>query len=263
MFNHSKYTKWYFSIIENARNKTYDDYTETHHIIPKSLNGSNESTNLVVLSYREHFILHMLLPKMIDNPEQKRKMYYALSMMRRKTNLVKINSKYFDIIKKSLKIATLGRKLKEETKEKLRIVHKLQLEDELYLSKWKSGIAKRSKPTKEQNKRKIESHKKSIYEKYGVINISQIPEVKEKIRKKLKTRIFSDEHKRKISESKKNNFLPEKNPMNNELYRKKVSESKIGLKGLFKDGKRKLAKPNSEKWIKLIGDGWIPKDRNA
>jgi hypothetical protein len=261
MFNQSKYTKWYFSIVENAKSKNYDEYTEIHHIIPKSLNGSNEFDNLVTLTYREHFILHMLLPKMIDDTEQKRKMHYALSMMRRKSNLTKINSKYFDIIKKSLKEATLGRKLKEETKEKLKIIHQMQLNDESYLIKWKEGMAKRPKPTKEQTQRKIESHRKSIDKKYGVINVSQIPEVKEKIRQKLKQRILSDDHKRKISETKKKNPFPKGNPMNDEFYRKKISESRIGLKTLIKEGQRKQAKPNSEKWQKLIDSGWVLKEK--
>jgi hypothetical protein len=260
MFNQSKYTRWYFSIVENAKSKTYDDYTEIHHIIPKSLDGSNESDNLITLSYREHFILHMLLPKMIDDFEQKRKMNYALSMMRRRINQTEVNSKYFDVIKKSLKEASLGRKLKEETKEKLRVIHQNQLNDEEYLSKWKDGIAKRPKPTKEQTQRKIDSHKKSIAEKYGVVNVSQIPEVKEKIREKLKQRVFSDEHKQRISESKKKNLFPKGNPMENEIFRKKISESRTGLKTLIKDGKRKLAKPNSEKWSKLISSGWMPKE---
>jgi hypothetical protein len=261
MFNQSKYTKWYFSIVENAKNKTYDEYTEIHHIIPKSLNGSNEFNNLVTLTYREHFILHMLLPKMVDDTEQKRKMHYALSMMRRRDNQTKINSKQFGVIKKSLREASLDRKLKKETKEKLRIIHQTQLNDESYLTKWKEGISKRSKPTKEQTQRKIESHRKNIAEKYGVINVSQIPEVKEKIRQKLKQRVLSDEHKQKISESKKKNPFPKGNPMESEFYRKKISESRVGLKGLFKDGKRKLAKPNSEKWEKLINAGWASKEK--
>jgi hypothetical protein len=43
------------------------------------------------------------------------------------------------------------------------------------------------------------------------------------------------------------------------IDRLKVSESKIGTKSLFKNGVRKMAKPNSEKWNKLIADGYTPK----
>ena len=43
MFNDSKYTKWYINICS----KKYEGITEEHHIIPKSLGGSNDSSNLV------------------------------------------------------------------------------------------------------------------------------------------------------------------------------------------------------------------------
>lgn len=58
------YQKIYDSIIVNAkslsRNKKTGFY-EKHHIIPKCLGGSNEETNLVLLTPREHFICHFLL----------------------------------------------------------------------------------------------------------------------------------------------------------------------------------------------------------
>lgn len=38
-------------------------YTETHHIVPKCMNGTNKKDNLVELTAREHFIAHKLLFK--------------------------------------------------------------------------------------------------------------------------------------------------------------------------------------------------------
>lgn len=40
------------------------EYFEIHHIIPKSLGGSNLVNNLAILTAREHFICHWLLVKM-------------------------------------------------------------------------------------------------------------------------------------------------------------------------------------------------------
>lgn len=77
MFLDNKYTKWYYSIIANAKNRTITGYTEKHHIIPKSLNGTNNPDNLVKLTAREHFVCHMLLVKMTESKE-KTKMSYAL-----------------------------------------------------------------------------------------------------------------------------------------------------------------------------------------
>lgn len=76
-FLQNKYTKWYFNIISNAQNRDISSYTEKHHIIPKSLGGSNKQTNLVKLTAREHFICHWLLTKMVDG-DAKSKMCKAL-----------------------------------------------------------------------------------------------------------------------------------------------------------------------------------------
>lgn len=64
------------NIIDSAKNRKTDQYTETHHIIPKSIGGTNDSSNLVELTAKEHFICHMLLVKMLEG-EHKQKMVYA------------------------------------------------------------------------------------------------------------------------------------------------------------------------------------------
>lgn len=65
------YDKLYYNIINKAifeenfglRYKGNGTYYEKHHIIPKSLGGSNESNNLVLLTAREHYLCHWLLVK--------------------------------------------------------------------------------------------------------------------------------------------------------------------------------------------------------
>lgn len=76
LFIDNKYTHWYYSIINRAKTRLTSDYTEKHHIIPKSLGGSNESSNLVSLTAREHFVCHMLLTKMVSG-KQRQKMIHA------------------------------------------------------------------------------------------------------------------------------------------------------------------------------------------
>jgi hypothetical protein len=56
------------------------EYTENHHIVPKSLGGDNSSVNLVKLTAREHYLCHLLLTKMVSG-EAKYKMYFAFGMM--------------------------------------------------------------------------------------------------------------------------------------------------------------------------------------
>lgn len=77
----SKYKKWHDNIIKKAlernwtkRNSPY--YVEKHHIIPKSLGGTNNKTNLVCLTAKEHYIVHLLLTK-IGSQSEKEKMRIA------------------------------------------------------------------------------------------------------------------------------------------------------------------------------------------
>ena len=77
MFIQNRYKDIYFSIIEKAKHKKIYEYGEKHHIIPKCLGGSNEKSNIVMLTAREHFLCHKLLVKFTES-ENKCKMSYAL-----------------------------------------------------------------------------------------------------------------------------------------------------------------------------------------
>ena len=52
--------KRYDKFIESRKHRVLPEgtYTETHHILPKSLGGLNEDCNLIELTAREHFIAH-------------------------------------------------------------------------------------------------------------------------------------------------------------------------------------------------------------
>ena len=80
MFKDNKYSQVYYSIVERAKSREKNGYTETHHILPRSMGGSDEDSNLVNLTAREHFICHLLLPKMTEG-ENYYKMIYAYVMM--------------------------------------------------------------------------------------------------------------------------------------------------------------------------------------
>lgn len=74
----NKYSKWYFRIIDSAiargwNRKNTDIYLERHHYVPKSFGGSET----VYLTAKEHFICHLLLPKMVQSKD-KIKMSFAL-----------------------------------------------------------------------------------------------------------------------------------------------------------------------------------------
>lgn len=59
------YQRIHDEIICHAKSRILpkDTYKESHHIIPKCLGGTNDKSNLVNLTAREHYIIHWLLYK--------------------------------------------------------------------------------------------------------------------------------------------------------------------------------------------------------
>ena len=78
----SKYQTWYKQITERGQSRPRDPKHENHHIIPKSLGGSNKKENITNISVREHFICHWLLTKIYATGEAHWKMDNALRFMR-------------------------------------------------------------------------------------------------------------------------------------------------------------------------------------
>jgi hypothetical protein len=92
MFIQNEHTEQYYNIINNANNRASGSltrkqakkivgYVERHHIIPKSLGGEDDTTNLVWLTANEHLKVHLLLPNMVEDTEHKRKMLAAAVRM--------------------------------------------------------------------------------------------------------------------------------------------------------------------------------------
>jgi hypothetical protein len=114
LFIDNKYTRWYYDIIDRAKTRTLlaNKYYEKHHIVPKSLGGSNNVDNLVKLTAREHFITHWLLTKMVSNKKEKYQMWNAFSCMLYRENQNqerhKVSSRVFENIK------SFGAKIKSE-----------------------------------------------------------------------------------------------------------------------------------------------------
>lgn len=109
MFKDNKYTKIYYQIIENAKGRINEGYVEKHHIIPRSCGGTDDISNLVSLTGREHFICHWLLTKMVVESTHIRNMLYAFKMMSQHGKTTRLR-----------KIAkSTGASVSEKTKEKI------------------------------------------------------------------------------------------------------------------------------------------------
>jgi len=139
----NKYKQWHDNIIARGKNRILTGYKEKHHIIPKSLGGNNSKDNLVELTAREHFMVHMLLCKFTTG-QAKMKMSYAFHAMctfKNAERYNKVNSRLVEKIRSNFKFTkehkqklskaqignkkaigntnNLGRKFSKETKLKM------------------------------------------------------------------------------------------------------------------------------------------------
>jgi len=97
----NKYKKIYFSLIE--KRKTFplvkgEGYCETHHIVPRSMGGSDDDSNLVNLTAREHYIAHKLLTKITEGQDYYKMMWAMHRMVYGNTEV--LSSKGYDVFRK-------------------------------------------------------------------------------------------------------------------------------------------------------------------
>jgi hypothetical protein len=115
------YKKIYNRIIEKAKSedrvKSVDEYYESHHIIPKCLGGEGKTTewkthpNIVLLTAKEHFIVHLLLCKVYPNNKKLKFALWAMCNQDRNGKRYKTSSKIYERIKKEYSIL-ISEKLK-------------------------------------------------------------------------------------------------------------------------------------------------------
>ena len=134
----------YLKFIHYCQTTNKNGYIERHHIIPKSMGGSDNSDNLILLTGREHFIAHVLLWKAYRNKQTN---FVLWSMRMKKERTIKISSKIYEQLKNEHSIFQSqrmeknnpmkndstknkisnhrkGKPLKEETKQKMSIARK-------------------------------------------------------------------------------------------------------------------------------------------
>lgn len=120
-FIDNKYTKWYFAIVNHAKAHNISGKFEKHHIVPKCITNDNSNENLVKLTFRQHFVCHLLLVKMTTG-NVKRKMMSAIYYMTNKNrNHCGTRSKsYFSSrLFESLKKSRLEIGISDETRHKM------------------------------------------------------------------------------------------------------------------------------------------------
>lgn len=100
--NIMNYVKHYNLLIERSQNRILDGYVEKHHILPKCLGGTDDISNIAILTPEEHFLAHQLLIKMYpDN----RDLIYATQLMTAHHTDSRVNNKLFGWLRKQCAIA--------------------------------------------------------------------------------------------------------------------------------------------------------------
>jgi hypothetical protein len=122
MFLENKYHVWYRQIMACAKARGLIELAERHHILPRSLGGNDLEENIVVLTYREHFLAHWLLTKFTTG-KAKRSMFYALTALAL-TKLGRIVAGWqYEKAKMAMSQARKGAVMSEETRRLLSIIN--------------------------------------------------------------------------------------------------------------------------------------------
>lgn len=94
------YSKIYNDLVEKAKSRGLDKskhegYFEIHHILPKCLGGSDDKSNLVMFTGREHYLAHLILWKMYPKENG---LFHAAWMMSNK-RFIKHKSRLYEKLK--------------------------------------------------------------------------------------------------------------------------------------------------------------------
>ena len=193
------YQKIHDQIIERSRSRTLIGYKETHHVVPRCLGGTNDISNLVYLTAREHFIIHLLLCKIYP---KNRKLSNAVWMM------ANVKREYQDRYIPSSRLYEIAR---------------------LEYSKNSSGDGNPmfGKNHSSETKQKLRESKIDLYKKEGnpFYGKKHSKETIEKIKEKRALQKTSEETKQKMSISRKGKTSGRKGKVNSEEHNRKASES--------------------------------------
>lgn len=74
------YLQRYAKLICHYKALTLEGYTETHHVIPRCMNGTDNPENLVKLTAKAHYIAHLLLTKAFPNNIKLRYAFGCMSL---------------------------------------------------------------------------------------------------------------------------------------------------------------------------------------
>lgn len=234
----------YIKFIKSRKNII--DKTVKHHKVPKAYNGSDLSENIIKLTYREHYIAHMILCKTFG--DEMTTAFWLMSHYSRYSERLTLNQ--YSVLRESANKrhseVMRGRKQSKETIAKRiesRKGYKHSEATKQKISKGNNGKKRTTEQNKENRKRNL-NKKVSVETKY-----KQSIALKNRVvvnNKKIQTLIFLEE----LDEYKKKGFSEGK-------IHSSPTKGKIVI---HKDSKNKyIKKEDLEKFILL---GWEKGQKN-
>lgn len=158
------YHKLYESLIADAKNNPKpESYKEIHHIVPLCMGGSNDKTNLVELTARQHYLAHWLLYKMYRTKELVHA-WHSMSRIAIGQEQRNVNSHLFQYCKKErVKLLSIqysgdgnnfyGKSHSERTKKLLSEKHKGKIyKTPEQIKSWVETVAKQPKSSEHRSK---------------------------------------------------------------------------------------------------------------
>ena len=142
----------YERFIDSLKEQNVEGYSEVHHIVPRSMGGTNDKNNLIRLTARQHFIAHWMLWKayggkmtmafhaMVYRYNKKIKRYTKVNS-RTHSKLIEEHASLISILNMNNTYA-LGYKWNEESKQKLRDARAKQIIPKASYEKAKLKMAK-------------------------------------------------------------------------------------------------------------------------
>jgi len=193
-----KYERWYQELIETRKGRHIpeDVYSESHHIVPRCLGGSDDSINRIDLFPKEHFIAHLLLAR-IHSGRAGMQMAHALRRMLtggRGQRYIP-NSRTYQLVRTLAMEKCSGKNnpMWERTGELHPSFGKY---DQIYTPEHRARVSAKSKG-------RVWSEEHRVKAKAAHIARWAEPGFKERMSKIHKGRPKTEEHRRKIGESQK------------------------------------------------------------
>jgi len=216
----------------NRLSNPYDGYTERHHILPRSFDGTKESDNnhVVKLSAREHFFVHYLLTKIYPRQSDRwKKMVSAFAMFcgkrSEKYGHIKITSRKYNIIRELSMLNSTGRKHTEETR---RMISESKMGNTVFKGKKHTEEAKRMISEKRMGIKFSEDHINNL--KLSHTGYVMPLEQKQKISAAHMGKVhgpMSEEQKKLISEMKRGNTYRRGAKLSDET-KEKMTKCRLG-----------------------------------